>query len=459
MSTGSTISAQSTAGGAAPRAMIRISGALARDCLIELCEIELETRGMYKARFKLTSSLSVPVLVLWYKGPHSYNGEDTAEIILAGNQSLVSRLLDRVLSVEGVELAQPGEFSARAYMNHRLTLQQAEGVALKIAAEHQEALQAADSLLDGTYGHQCTHWANEIAELLALVEAGVDFSDQEDVIPITPRKLADRLELVKSEIQSQIGGEQGDRVQTHLPSVVLVGKPNAGKSSLFNSLLGYHRAIVSDQAGTTRDAIREKLDLSKLVPGSSEIELVDLAGLGDIAIDAIDEQAQSRAREIINDSDVIVWCDPDGMFEASHALTRGDNHHPTSMIRVRTKSDIPRSKNQINQSDSEQQSLSVCALDGHAMGTLHRAIADAVVHRSGTGVGLFVPRHRRALHDAINGIDAGMKRLNPNSRIIDEPELVALGIRMALDALGELIGEITPDDVIGRVFSTFCVGK
>ena len=452
MPVGSTIAAICCAPGVSPRSMIRVSGPDVRECAHSCCDRTLDKRGVRTARFDLGDGYSFPVLLAWYPGPNSYTGEDTTEVMMPGNRALLQRVLDRLLGCSGVVLAGPGEFSARAYLNHRLTLPQAEGIALRIAAERDDELAAAGSLLDGSYGEQCNEWAFEITTLLALVEAGVDFSDQEDVIPIAPSDLHNRLGVVLGSINDQIGTRSGDRVQTDLPTVVFVGSPNAGKSSLFNTMLGVRRAVVSDQAGTTRDAIRECFDLSKHVPGAGRVELTDLAGLGDRAIDAIDADAQDRARRAIATSSVVLWCDPDGRFdESSIVLPAG-----VPVVRVRTKSDLPAPA-------AISDAIAVCALDGSAISTLYRAIADAVSDRSepgrGGGVGVFVPRHRRALIDSAHGIRDGLSRIDPSCRIIEEPELIAIGLRDALDALGELIGEVTPDDVLGRVFATFCVGK
>jgi len=431
--------------------MIRVSGPHARKVAGELFDTELHTRGVYRARCTLTDRLSVPMMLLWYPAPGSYTVQDTLELILTGNPSLVGRVLDRLLEIDGVELAGPGEFSARAYLNHRLSIQQAEGIALGIAAENEEALGAARSLLDGSYGHRCDAWAQEIATLLALVEGGVDFSDQEDVIPIAPIELGARLGVVRRDIADQIGVATGDRVRSDLPKVVFVGQPNAGKSSLFNALLDARRSAVSDQGGTTRDAITERLDLSVDVPGAGVVELTDLAGIGlhgESAIGGIDAKAQLKASEMIEGASVLLWCDPDGRFDASGlSIPPG-----IPALRIRTKSDLPKAR-------AYGEGLAVCAIDGTALGSLRRAIADAVTHRSGSGVGVFVPRHRRALLDSAQGIDRALARLDQSKRSIDEPELVALGLRQALDALGELIGEISPDDVLSRVFATFCVGK
>jgi len=449
--TGSTIAANCTAPGHSTRAMIRVSGPDARICAHTCCDLELTQRGVFNARLDLGNDRSLPLILLWYPAPTSYTGEDTLELILPGNPALITRVLDRLLSIQGVEPAQPGEFSARAYLNHRLTLQQAEGIALRIAAEHEDTLKAASALLDGSYGQSCEQWAQEAATLLALVEAGVDFSDQEDVIPIAPIELAHRLEALGKQIADQLGSARGDRVETGQARAVLVGSPNAGKSSLFNALIGQRRAVVSDRAGTTRDAIVEPMDLSRFVPGAGTIELIDLAGLdtADEPIDELDALAQDRAADMIDRADAIIWCDPRGRFDPARIALPAS----TPVIRVRTKSDLP------SVDDRAIDALAVCALDGTALGALRRAIADATTRRRGAGVGVFVPRHRRALADAARGIADALDRLDADKRIIEEPELVAIGLRSALDALGELIGEISPDDVLGRVFATFCVGK
>jgi tRNA modification GTPase len=145
----------------------------------------------------------------------------------------------------------------------------------------------------------------------------------------------------------------------------------------------------------------------------------------------------------------LVWCDPSGRFEDREGFAGLDK----PIIRVRTKADL------IMDSQIQPNIISVCALDGHRVGVLKRAIADAVTNRKDMGVGAFVPRHRRAIADAIRGIEHATRWIDPGARAIDAPELVASGLRDALDALGELTGEITPDDVLGRVFATFCVGK
>ncbi|MCA9303647.1 MAG: 50S ribosome-binding GTPase [Phycisphaerales bacterium] len=447
MPTGGTIAAICTAPGAGVRAMVRVSGPDARACAHELCGWESPTRSVRTVRFSLAGA-ELPMMGIWYDRGKSYTGEDTLELAFVGNPIVARRVLDACCTIDGVRQAEPGEFSARAYLNGRLTLQQAEGIALRIAAQHDDALKAAAELLDGSHGRTCLRWSDELAGLLALVEAGVDFTDQEDVVPIAPSELAERLKMLLDELENHLGSKGGQLVRTDLPTVVLVGEPNAGKSTLMNALLGVNRVMVSERAGTTRDAISEKLDLSRDFPGADAVMLTDLAGLGDRAIDAIDAEAQTLARERISKADAIVWCDPSGCFDqASMKLPVGK---PT--IRVRTKSDLPGMQ-------SRGADLSVCALESGNLAPLRRAIADAASARTGTGVGSFVPRYRRAMREAAEGIGEAIQSLDADASFIALPELVASSMRSALDALGELTGEVTPDDVLGRVFSGFCVGK
>ena len=461
MPTGGTIAAIGTPPGHSARAIIRISGPDARAAITALTDLADPSRGIHASRFHLDDDrsiprsipCSIPCMVIWFDGPRSYTGEDVAEILTVGNPTLLQRMTDRILTLPATRRAEPGEFSARAYLSDRLTLAQAEGIALRIAAASTEALGAASDLLTGTHGKRCHSWAEELALLLALVESGVDFTDQDDVVPIAPDDLLNRLSTLNDQLSAEIGSAAGSRISSTAPEAVIAGHPNAGKSALFNALLGHHRAVVSDRAGTTRDAITEELILETDIPGSGSIQLTDLAGLGDTAVDAIDAQAQQLAQARIARADVLLWCDPTGRFDDHHGLGAFDK----PIIRIRTKADLIAPATIDGASSGG--AISVCALDGHRIGTLKRAIADAIADRSSLGTGAFVPRHRRSISQAIVGISSAMQWIQPGSRSLENPELVAAGLRDGLDALGELTGQITPDDVLGRVFATFCVGK
>lgn len=429
--------------------MIRLSGPATREVLALLLDGPPRPfdRGCAAARLRLGGA-TLPILLVTYRAPASYTGEDAAEILLPGNPTLVERILTILNSLDGVRLAAPGEFTARAYLNDRLTLDQAEGVAATIAAESREQLDAAGALLAGRTGAQYRQWADELATLLALVEAGIDFTDQEDVVPIPARDLAARLAALDQQIAAFLGAEAGRETAATLPRVVLAGAPNAGKSTLFNALLGRRRAVVSPVAGTTRDVLEEELDLSADAPGCGAVLLTDLAGLDAGAVSGLDAAAQARARESLQAADVVVHCDPSGRFaplDVSPAAT---------VIRVRTKADLPAAA-----TGADPGAIAICALDGWNLPILRRAIADVAWGAASGGLASLIPRHRRALDETRRGLRDALEALHGDDDAITEPALVASSLRAALDALGELVGRITPDEVIGRIFATFCVGK
>jgi len=391
------------------------------------------------------------------------------EIQAPGNPALVERVVallvggpavpagssqepdgDRRATQDGylpVRLAQPGEFSARAYLHGKLTLEQAEGVAATIAAANAEQLGAARRLLDGETGRLYQQWCDELANLAALVEAGIDFTDQEDVVPIAPAALAGRLDALRAALDAHAGGPR-ERPDAE-PLVALAGRPNAGKSTLFNALLGRTRAAVSADAGTTRDAIVEPMDLAADAPGAGLVRLADIAGLTDAPPGAgvageIDRAMQAVARTTLGDADVVLWCDPSGLFEAAPP-TRGQ------LIRVRTFADRPVPR--------DESDISVCAVDGWNLPALRTLIATTAGVSRAAGVAALLPRHRAALEAACVAVGDTLSAIKTKAPRLDSPEVVAHGLRTALNALGELAGRVHPDDVIGRVFATFCVGK
>jgi tRNA modification GTPase len=414
----------------------------------------------------------MPVLAWCFKGPRSYTGEDGAELMFPGGPAIRAALLRRVLAIEGVRPAEPGEFTARAYLNGKLTPEQAEGVAAVIAAGNAEQLRAARELLDGSTGAAYRVLADELASALALVEAGIDFTDQEDVVAIAPGELVRRLRRVEAGIGAALGGVGGATDESAEPVVVLVGAPNAGKSTLFNALLGRARAVVSAEAGTTRDAVEERLGLEggDFSPGGmSSVRLVDLAGL-DAALasrSALDALGQGRAASRIAGADVLVLCSPWGWEWPVVSASAGQR-----VVRVRTKTDLVHvadgaggAEHDAPPPDGTGASWhgAVCALDGWGLAALRRAIADAAMGSSsrGSARGTVLPRHRACLSRALAGVRAALDRSCGQSTggNLNDAEVIAGDLRQALDDLGEVGGRISPDDVIGRVFATFCVGK
>lgn len=449
----------------ATRAAIRISGPATQSILakFQFNESTKATpkpqRGIHPAVLHLTNQTQLPIVVLNFVAPNSYTGEHVAELLVPSNPHLVDRLLSWLTSHDQVRLAQPGEFTARAFLRGRLSLEQAEGIGATIAAQSTEQIAAAKELLTGRTGSEYRAWADEITNLLALVEAGIDFTDQEDVVPIAPHSLATRIDSLLTRLQRHAGASAGRESQgdTALPLVALIGKPNAGKSTLFNALLGSHRAVASPLAGTTRDVIIERLDLSPDSPGAGEVLLADLPGLDASPIALSDHQAQQSLQEKLNRADLFIWCDPTGTFDDRDItkITHAEPSHSLStkpFIRIQTFGDKITSPHSSN-------SLHVCALDGWNINSLRRAIADHARARYGSGIASLLPRHRRAIDTAAAALYEARSEVNPQSHALTNPEALAEHLRTALQAIGELVGTITPDDVIGRVFATFCVGK
>ena len=460
MLTGDTIVAAASGPGRSGRAIIRLSGPAAISAVsIHLSAPPPAPAAASAAVFILSTStaahLELPILLLTAKSPRSFTGEDSSEILLPGNPALVERVIEALKRSPGVRHAGPGEFSARAYLNGRLLLAQAEAVAGLIAAAGDDDLAAARAAMTGQQGPRFAAWADELATLLALIEAGIDFSDQESVVPITPAALASRLTTLVESLSAALGtGASGPDWR---PRALLIGRPNAGKSTLFNALLGRPRTITSPIAGTTRDVIAEPL----CAPGTLsalglEVVLMDSPGVEPGAADTL-----ARA---VSEASTLIWCDPTARFNPA-ALPECAKTKP--LIRVRTMADrpAPLAPPGTTAPDTPRpHTLSVCAIDGYHLAELRAAIMEACWGRAssgapGTSRGL-LPRHRRIVAQARAQLAPAAAAARQRSRSsLQSPELLAADLRTALNTLGELTGRMDPDAVIGRVFSTFCIGK
>lgn len=443
MRLGDTIIAAASGPGRSVRALVRVSGPAVPMLLSATVGPAGARPGARGAVMTLASGANLPLLLAVFAGPRSYTGEDVAELTIPGNPALVERVIARLVDTGrgGVRPAGPGEFTARAYFNGRLSLEQAEGVGAVIAAATDEELAGARAVLEGRAGDRFRNWSERTVRLLALVEAGIDFTDQEDVVAIAPARLREEAGALWHEIEEYLGGGAADEEHTESPLVVLAGEPNAGKSTLFNALLGRRRAVVSDEAGTTRDALVETLDLSSEVPGAGAVRVADLPGIEQGAHGRSEFAAQAAAGEAIRRADVLIQCDPHGRFANLPGVRDG-----TAILRVRTKADLPWA------GPEGPATVAVCALDGWHLGALRRAVADAAWGSRPGKRGAVVARHRRALTVAAGAL-AEVARAGRG------PEVSAESLRHAVESLGELTGRVMPDDVLGRIFASFCVGK
>lgn len=462
--TAQTIIAVASPPGRSPRGIIRLSGSAAPAVISTACEPELAgrkapddgaapARRIFRTRIPVGSH-RLPALLLSYAAPHSYTGEHAAELLVPGNPILLDRLVDHITEAArrkdlDVRRAEPGEFTARAYLNNRLTLTQAEGVNATISARCDAELRAAALLRDDALGRLAVALADDLASALALLEAGIDFTDEEDVVAITADALRTRLQDIRSRIALYLDRAVGSEQLEAAPWVVLTGRPNAGKSTLFNALLGRRRAIVSTVAGTTRDVLIEPLHV-RTGYGDAEVMLVDLAGADADDPTAMNRHMQHAAEQARQRADLLLHCvpvsEPAPARRAAHELI------------VRTMADLADPA-----AADERDDLAVSAAANENIDELRRRIADRLADRAVSLTADAValrPRHERELRDAAAAVAEAIDLLPQGSGPqVDDPELVAAILRAALDHLGNLAGRITPDDVLGKIFAEFCIGK
>jgi tRNA modification GTPase len=473
---GGTIVARASGPGHSTRAIVRLSGPDALAAVASLMRepgaaglqagdstalsASLRTRGAHRIRMGLEvcgERCTCPALALSMPGPRSFTGEDCVELLVPGHPALADAVVQALLRVPGVSAATPGAFMARAHAAGTIALQDAERIALEIGATHASELEAARGLQSNPLVQAARSATSALAELLARVEAGIDFTDSEDVVAIAAEHLCARARAVRDEVTMWVDGSVPIESVGTVPSVALRGPPNAGKSSLFNALLGRTRAVASPVAGTTRDAIVEELEVQE--PGARggspawRVLLVDTPGIEDprSAIDAL----MQRQAAVAEGADLVVLCEPLG--SPTHPAASPDGR----TIRVATRADeVPHGM----RPPAEPGTLRTSAVTGEGIAELAGAIASRLASRGGVTSGAqrvgVLARHREAMIRAADWIGRAIGAASAEpGRTMAHPELVADALRGALDALGEVTGEVTPDDVLGLVFSRFCIGK
>lgn len=451
-----TIVAISSPPGRSLRGLVRLSGPDTRAILQSLLSAapsrprQLTTCILLlPAENQSNRTLHLPVLALTFTPPASYTSQAMAEIQCPGHPALLQRIVHRVIDL-GARMAEPGEFTFRAYLAGKLDLTQAEGVAATIAAQSDAQLQAATQLRQGKLGQWSTQLVDQLAESLAAVEAGIDFTDQEDVRPIDAPDLDVQLQQLIAQLDRTLASSQDWARLDALASVVLVGQPSVGKSTLFNALLGRERSVISPQPGTTRDILAEPLSL-QCHGQNVQVMLTDIAGL-DSPVTAMDHLVQQAARDAIAQAQVLVAVGDDMSPPPDLPNVR------QPVVRVRAKADLPPRR------PVDEAELPIVAPTRQGLDELRHAIASQLqdVPVSATGELMALqPRHQQAMRHAKDELNAARDLLTfqRQPRGVDQPELVASSLRSALDALAALGGQMTPDDVIGRVFAKFCVGK
>ncbi len=458
----STIFALSSGRPPAAIAVVRISGPRARLALERLTDRVPQPRQATLLRVREPASGEVidEALALWFPAPHSETGEDVAELQLHGGHAVIAGVLRALSAVEDCRMAEPGEFTRRAFENGKLDLTAVEGLGDLIAAETVGQRRQAFRQLKGLIGDRAEAWRQRLIEALALVEARIDFSDEADVPEdlITPAAKIAR--CLRDEIAVALAdGGRGERLREGLV-VAIAGPPNAGKSTLFNRLARREAAIVSPFAGTTRDVIEVHLDLD-----GYPVTVLDTAGIRDSA-EPVEQEGVRRARARAAQADLVLWVtDVSAEGRAPAELPQLKSDAPQWL--VENKIDLleeSASRRSIAGSSRHPQSsefkfvFSVSAERGEGLDTLFGALAEFVRDSFAAGEAAVVTRarHRRALEETAAALGRAVAESAAQS---PREELIAEELRHAAWALGGLTGRVDVEDVLDKIFREFCIGK
>lgn len=374
-------------------------------------------------------------LLLWFAAPNSETGEDVAEFQGHGSRAAISAILAALGTVEGCRLAEPGEFARRGFENGKMDLAEIEGLGDLIEAETETQRRQALAQSGGTLSKVYEGWRARLIEVAALTEAAIDFSDEGDVSASSLAEARKRAEALFAEISAHLDdGHRGEIVRDGF-RVALLGPPNAGKSSLLNALAKRDAAIVSEEAGTTRDVIEVRLDLAGLA-----VVISDTAGIRDTA-SAVEQEGIRRSLAAARDADLVLWLSETGDLKPPEGISR------ETSLEIRSKADLQR--------ESTADLLSVSTVTGEGLdrlvGEISRRASEAVGTK--TEPVLSRARHRQSLEAARNEIGAFLKGGS------DAVELRAEDIRRAAHAIGRITGRVDVEDVLDQVFSRFCIGK
>ena len=434
--TADTIFALSTARGRAGVAVIRVSGHQAGAALTAM------TGRIPEARAATLTRLTDPddgeqidrALVLWFPGPASFSGEDIAEFHIHGGPAIIAAMLSVLSRLPGLRLADPGEFTRRAFHNGKLDLTEVEGLADLVDAETSAQRRQALRQMGGSFGRLAESWAARLVRALAYLEAAIDFPEEDLPADLMAPALVEAAALAGDIHHHLSDGRRGEILRDGL-SVALIGPPNSGKSSLLNMLAGRDAAIVSSVAGTTRDVIEVHLDL-----GGYPVILADTAGIRDSA-DAIEQEGMRRTRAHAETADIVLI-----VLDISDPVSR-----ETAIAGLRVGSTLT-VWNKIDLAPAPIGTIGVSAQTGAGIDHLVTCLTEIAEHRLGGSAPVVTrERHREALKQC----EAALLR----SSRAPEPALVAEDLRLAVRALGRITGKVDVEDLLDVIFRDFCIGK
>jgi tRNA modification GTPase len=446
MSKPTTICALASALGQGGIGVVRVSGSQSGEIAQKMLgHIPKARYAHYGSFFNQEGTEIDKGVALFFPGPNSFTGEDVLELQGHGGILVMRSLLESAMAL-GAVAAEPGEFSKRAFLNGKMDLVQAEAVADIIDASSEQSARSALRSLSGEFSKQVNALTKALIDLRVFVEATIDFSDEEiDFLASGDVKL--KVEQIESDIQNILSSaEQGAILREGL-TVAIAGKPNAGKSSLLNALTQVPSAIVTDIAGTTRDVLKETIHVNGM-----PLNIIDTAGLH-ISEDKIEQEGIKRAHSEIERADVVLMVfDAQDKTPDLSILPSGIKGKP--IILIKNKVDLTGESTGITHSD-EQTQLSLSAKQSQGIDLLRQELSSiAGLSDTGEGVLLARKRHIIALESALDSTRHALDQLNNSAS-----ELVAEDLRQAAQYLGSITGEFSSDDLLGEIFSSFCIGK
>ncbi len=451
-----TIAAISTPPGQSGIGIVRLSGPASITIVASVFvsssdrDVRTDERQVFHGEIRANGNAVDEVLLIVMRAPHSYTREDVVEINCHGGPGPLNAVLQLVLE-QGAHLAEAGEFTKRAFLNGRIDLVQAEAVIDRIQAQTRAGLHAAAAAANGALSRAIHSIADTLVHAKSLVEAEVDFVEQDMPALVTP-KLKEQLEGTQREIERLLDTAAAGKLYREGTAVAIAGRPNVGKSSLFNALLRDARAIVTQHAGTTRDVLREVINI-----GGIPVRLTDTAGLRPTE-DEVERLGVEAAREALSQSALILF-----VVDSSVALDALDHDLATELARldvpmllVCNKSDLPEAANPDELKIAFAANVQVSATGGDGLDSLEDTLAELLT--GGVNIapeqGLITRIHQE---ESLRRSHEALSRLLENYGA--SPEFLALDLDEAIRALGEITGETTPDDILDRIFASFCIGK
>ncbi len=443
-----TIAAQATPIGRGGVGIVRVSGPLSAEIASAMLgQCPEPRRAEYLPFYDKEGDVIDAGLALYFKTPHSFTGEDVLELQGHGGPVVMDMILRTAIS-HGARLARPGEFSERAFLNDKLDLAQAEAIADLIDAGSEQAARSAIRSLQGQFSEAIHELVRQVTELRMFVEACMDFPEEE-IDFLSEGHVSDRILALQQQVEQVLDQAQQGSLLKEGINVVLAGRPNAGKSSLLNALARREAAIVTDVPGTTRDVVREEINLDGL-----PLHILDTAGLRESG-DIIEREGMRRTWHAIEQADVLLLLvdDAQGFGDIEKNILKKLPDKLSTLV-LFNKIDISGRKAGIVKDNSET-SLAISATSGEGLEELAKTIKSlAGMQPSGEGTFMARQRHVVALQQAKDFINSALEQAKAG-----QGELVAEELKQTQTVLGEITGEVSSDDLLGKIFSEFCIGK